>query len=755
VIGFGLRLTLRGGREAWARLLVTALAVALGVGLLVVTLAAVNGVDAQNSRYAWLNSGTPGASPADAKRAEDPLWAKLATEYHDGAAITRVDVAATGPTSPVPPGIARLPGAGEYFASPAFERLLRATPGDELGDRYPVRRAGTIGAVALPSPDSLIVIVGHPEAELASVPGATRIFTIGTELPSECVDCRVGTSGSGMGLILSVTAAALLFPVLVFIGTATRLSAARREQRFAAMRLVGATPRQVAAVSAVESTVAAVVGTAVGFALFALLRTDLAQLPFTGAPLQPGDLALGVRDVLVVALGVPVAAAVAARVALRRVRISPLGVARRVTPRPPRAIRLLPLVVGIAELMYFVGRRPRSTDGQIQAYLGGILLMMTGLVIAGPWLTMVGARVMARRANRPATLIAGRRLADNPKAGFRAISGLVLALFVTTTAVGVITTFVAERGTSENNPAGAGIVVADFSRGWGETPGEPRAWIGPVPQSRSADLRAIEGVRGVAVVHTNPVRTEIAADGGRPVVGGLVECRELADLPALGHCAAGAQTAAFATSVVYDVAGRPSSDTTWPAGGMDAGRVAGLPTQMVVVDTDGSRAAVERVKTALTVAFPGQDPPSTAVEHRDFAETAQLLVGYRQLANVVVIASLCVAGCGLAVSVVAGLNDRRRPFGLLRLSGVQLGTLRRVVALESAVPLLVVSVVAIGMGFLAAALFLRSQMDYALHVPGAGYWLTTGGGLLASLGVIACTLPLLARLTSPATARNE
>ena len=61
--------------------------------------------------------------------------------------------------------------------------------------------------------------------------------------------------------MLGVTAVALLFPVLVFIGTATRLSAARREQRFAAMRLVGATPRQISVVAAVESTVAAVAGT--------------------------------------------------------------------------------------------------------------------------------------------------------------------------------------------------------------------------------------------------------------------------------------------------------------------------------------------------------------------------------------------------------------------------------------------------------------------------------------------------------------
>ena len=53
---------------------------------------------------------------------------------------------------------------------------------------------------------------------------------------------RGGLNSNGIDLILSVVALALLLPVLIFIATATRLSAARREQRFAAMRLVGATP---------------------------------------------------------------------------------------------------------------------------------------------------------------------------------------------------------------------------------------------------------------------------------------------------------------------------------------------------------------------------------------------------------------------------------------------------------------------------------------------------------------------------------
>ena len=96
------------------------------------------------------------------------------------------------------------------------------------------------------------------------------------------------------------------------------------------MRLVGATPRQVSVVSAVESSVAAILGTAGGFGLFYALRPAIAAISFTGAPFFTSDLSLNLADVLAVAVGVPVAAAVAALIALRRVQMSPLGVTRRV-----------------------------------------------------------------------------------------------------------------------------------------------------------------------------------------------------------------------------------------------------------------------------------------------------------------------------------------------------------------------------------------------------------------------------------------
>ncbi|MGF7235879.1 MAG: FtsX-like permease family protein [Frankia sp.] len=756
MIAFGLRLTLRGGREAATRLAVTAAAVALGVGLLLATLAAINGVNTQNARYTWLNSGIPEALAPGAPAAPDPAWATLGTDHYRGKTITRVDVAATGPRSPVPPGIPRLPGSGQYYVSPALGRLLGTAPPAELSDRFPGRRVGTIGAAALPGPNFLVVIVGHPPGELSSRPGAARITTIATRVPSTCSTCISGIRPDGVDLILSVTAAALLFPILIFIGTATRLSAARREQRFAAMRLLGATPRQIAVVSAAESTVAAVTGTALGFGLFFLARVPLATVAITGERFYPSDLSLSFLDVALVAAGVPVAAAVAARFALRRVRISPLGVSRRVTPPPPRAYRLIPLLAGIGELAWFLGRRPHTTSGQIQAYLTGIFLMMAGLVIAGTWLTMVGSRVMVRRANRPATLIAGRRLADDPRAGFRAISGLVLALFVTSTAVGVMTTMVADDGTRNGGAAARDTLMADYSGGWTSVPGVPRTSVGSVPERILSGLRSTPGVEQVMVIHTNPLRTTIALGGPERIVAGLVSCRELAGVADFGRCPVGQAVASVPPNFARDTDSVPPWYASgWPAAAISAERLATLPVQMIVVRTAGSSAVIERVRTALVRAVPYRESPVTVSENNDDRAASKLLASYQQLASVVIMVSLCIAGCGLAASVVGGLNDRRRPFSLLRLTGVPLTLLRRVVVLESAVPLLIVAVVASGAGFLAAGLFLKSQLSYTLRPPGAGYYLTVSAGLVLSLGVIASTLPLLTRITGPATARNE
>ena len=58
MIPLGLRLVMNGGREAVTRLVILALAVGLGVGLLLTAVAATNAVNAWNNRHAWFWTGT-------------------------------------------------------------------------------------------------------------------------------------------------------------------------------------------------------------------------------------------------------------------------------------------------------------------------------------------------------------------------------------------------------------------------------------------------------------------------------------------------------------------------------------------------------------------------------------------------------------------------------------------------------------------------------------------------------------------------
>jgi hypothetical protein len=804
-VGLGLRLAVNGGREAVTRLVILAVAVGLGVGLLLTAVAATNAVTSWNSRHAWFWTGTQWAAPGPATGVA-PLWWHPTSDIYDGQTISRFDVAATGASSPVPPGLSHDPAPGTYDASPALAALLRSVPADQLADRYPGHLAGIIGDAALPSPHSLVIVVGRTPAQLATAVGSVKVTAMATtvgnvggnvtisparkghrpQLPPNFnpngltyTPADTGIPASGTDLLLSVVALAILLPVLIFIGTATRLSAARREERFAAMRLVGATRTQVSALAAVESTAAALLGVAAGFAIFFGLRIPVAGLPFAGQPFFPGQLTLSLFDVIVVAAGVPVAAAVAARLALRRVNISPLGVTRRVTPKPPGAWRVVPLLLGLAELGFWEAHgHPASIQGQIQAFVTSFALIIIGLFIAGPWLTMAAARLMARWTSRPGTLIAARRIGDDPRAAFRSVSGLVLALLVTTVATIAITTQDAKDPTRFGTIAESHVLTAQISASnavaQGSAPGARSGTANPGPAAPAAPLAArlsaVPGVQGVLVVRavpglTIPGRFEdlgvnafgANADGSvTPIAAGVVSCAQLATVPALGRCPAGAATAEFPADGFNGPLGFNSNvDTyTWPAANVPAAGLDALGVDGINVATNGATATAERARTLLEASvYPTLSPPSTYADiaAQDNAQNS----GYQQLANVVILVSLAIAGCTLAAGIAAGLAERKRPFSLLRLTGARLSTLRAVVALEGAVPLLTVSAAAIGAGFGAAAMYATEAQNRPMVAPGLAYYLLTVGGIIVSLAIIAATFPILTRITGPEVARND
>ena len=156
-------------------------------------------------------------------------------------------------------------------------------------------------------PSSLVIVVGRTPAQLAQTPNTVQVTSVNDVMPGRFVPQCLGPgcppsanpdglayfpndSGGGansIDLILSVVALAILTPVLIFIATATRLSAARREERFAAMRLVGATREQVSLLAAVESTTAGIAGMILGFGLFSCCASRSRTSRSSASPSSP------------------------------------------------------------------------------------------------------------------------------------------------------------------------------------------------------------------------------------------------------------------------------------------------------------------------------------------------------------------------------------------------------------------------------------------------------------------------------------
>ena len=173
VIRLGLRLAVAGGREAVARLAVIAAAVALGVGLLLTTLAGINAVDAQNDRYAWLETGYAGADAAAGSRGRRPAVVAAARRLLPRRADR------PGRRRRHRPGLAgaarhpaRCPARASSTPRPALADLLAHDAGRRARPTAsPAGRSARSAPRRCPSPDSLLVIVGRDAAELA---GAAR-----------------------------------------------------------------------------------------------------------------------------------------------------------------------------------------------------------------------------------------------------------------------------------------------------------------------------------------------------------------------------------------------------------------------------------------------------------------------------------------------------------------------------------------------------------------------------------------------------
>ncbi|WP_251024397.1 FtsX-like permease family protein [Arthrobacter sp. ISL-65] len=700
-----------------------------------------NGLSARDDRGAWLReTGSPSVA---APRTDDPTSSGPATpvpltedtalmeanpvEVFRDQLINRRDVAALASTTVKIPGIGTPPEPGLYFASPALQRLIESTPGDELGNRFGTF-AGTIDDAALPGPDSLVVVTGATETELRQ---NGRAFLV-----SDFTTNPYGGSAPAYRTVLSVGAIALFFPVLLLISIVTSLGAAQRRERFATLRLIGASPQIVSRIAAVETAIPSLVGAALGVALAIILRPVAAQIPVNGTRLFAADMTIGwAATTAVVAVMVAATALVAAR-RTAAAGVGPLGATRAVHEKTPTAWRSVPLLAGLATMITPVLMvrvlEVRLPWLESPLLILGFLLILVGLVVIGPWLTHLVSRVGLRHANSAAGVIAASRIHKTPMATFRSVSGLVIAVFVVSVFAGASSVFEATEAppaqpgmlqpTSLYATLGAGAApaqAAEAARQARELPGIPSATIG----------------YGPAVLSDKDAGPEIylrATDA--PRLG-------FEDVPA---------TATVAVDTSFLGSMQPLALTAAPAANLDD-----LVPVVIVLGTDGTPEAMDRARTALNVSGITAIPATSPLDLR-LQSTGRLIQGLAVFAYLGMFVAIAIAGLSLAVATASAILDRKRILGLMRLMGMPVSVLRRIITREAAVPLLTVVLLSVGLGFLVAWLMVTFIDDtYQVTWPATDYFAALGLSLLLALGAVITPFTLVRAKTAVTATRFE
>ena len=616
----------------------------------------------------------------------------------------------------------------------------------------------------LRSQNDLIILVGRPTATLRSLPNTILVQSVG-DLSSSSVESPSPLLEFGVLAGVSL----LLFPIAALIVTATRIGAARREERFAALRLVGATMHQIAAIASVETGVGALGGVFVGSALFWLLRPLFATWsilsgPFFVQDFQPGALAYGL-----LVIGTPVFAIVAALMSLRRVKLSPLGVSHKATPSEPKAwgfgVLTLSFAVFISLLLKIHSESSSSVSKSVTlALVACLLVTMISLIISGPWLTMMAAKLLTRYAKHASTLLAGRRLLDNPKAAFRTVLGLVVIVF-SAALLGCSARFYgSDYGPS--TPVSHTLQNTMFVplTSYNFLDANPNVISNTQPITTAASKTLLQALHrqthAIAVpVYSNYLDPNVGQDNSPNQA--IMLCSDVMHLPApLQHCAPGGVAMYADTSGVsnffFSGGGIPIQSTllTAPAPGTSAQLQSAGALDGIFLITNGSPQAIEEIRTILTDY--ASNVPVTFSRSQADNKTAFNTLIHILYAGVGIM--IFVAACNLVVALIGSLIERKMPFTLLRTAGTPLAVIYKLILIEAFIPLISGIVFALGsalgMAYIFFTLIHKKGMP-TFQLPSLAFWLTLGAGIFGALLIIVSVLPLIGRTTKPEHVRFE
>ena len=739
----------KSGRQSMMRLGLTAAAISLGIVMLCYIAAGVNCLVAHQNRAIISNAIlTAKRTPQNPQATgQEPLKAGgiergNKTEWR-GKTISVISL--QGTEKSVKFAKMDTPKAGEYYLSKGLAEAIAEHPEDKLLERFGnlTTNLGTLPEDYTTSPDELSLVKGVSAEEVEKADQYAKK----SGRPSDYTNVYitdVNGKAQSVGfdpislMLLVVGGSILLFPIVTFVAVATQLGGAQREKRYAALRLVGATKGQVARVLLLESLLASLVGVVLGLVIFTLTQSSLYGFSYGGMRFWPADLALQwYQYIIIVGVTLGLTTYVNWR-RMRKAQLSPLGVSRLAEKtKKLRMWRVIPLAFGLS-IFGWMASKPghdwiteRLSDSPVSTLilLAALLSVMFGLVLAGGWLTNKIARIVARYARSGSALIAGKRIAVHSQTVFRSVSGVVLALFAGSFYLSAVSGIDALNASSVAN------------NGYSQLRSNAIA-ITSQDHTLQSDLQK--------VLSEQPYITNVApmypVAGGNGRITRAIRCSDLA-IYTDHTCPSGAQGDHYALLDFNGPVVKTVSLAEQPV------NTNGPKDYLLTVAHNDD---VEKVR-ALTYAR--QTPQDFLyIRSGDFEKHPQInpiIKNFAEMAYAGMGVTLFVAVASLIVSTIGGLFERRRSLYTLRLGGMRLGQLKRLIMTESLVPLLSVSLLSCAIGVWVGTIFITTFSASLKPTLSPLYFGIVGGGLVAAIIGIYLVLPMVRKLTDPEANQTE
>jgi FtsX-like permease family protein len=759
----GVRLAVGGGRTAIVRLVLSALGIAIATTVLLV--ATCVGTMSENRTQRAMSDFTQ----ADPIAGVSPTYlTRRYSEFH-GESVRITYAWGSGPDSPKPDTLPALPKPGEMYVSPALADLLRSDESRLLRPRLPEKVVGILDESLVIEPSYLTAWVG------ADSTLADSIFV--EEAYGFHADLQLNAPDEGMLALILIGAVLLLLPVFTFVTSASRVAGAERDRRLSALRLVGAGKWQVRRIASAESLVSAVLGMAVGGAIFSVGRLFAQDINLFGESVYNSDVVPDPMLAFLVLALVPVLSVLTALFALRRTIIEPLGVFRQTKPIRRRAWWRFALVaLGVLLLTTQLGEA-EGTDNWAFMIAAGTALLLVGMVVLLPWL-------VERVANRitggpPSWALAIRRLQLDSGTSSRVVGGVAVVLAGMITMQTVLLSMGGALAMPSNDANRQGMVnvsadaslVADIRRRLAHTPGVESASAvvsGAAYETGSkdisygfnvADCATLRELGGVKTCHDGDVFQRASTYEKPPLPGTALEFREFAGV---GSDWDPDEYTVTGTWTVPDHLRTLTVDDSSPLYGTLYATPGALPDPMAVpdigsvlakVDKDITSDQLEGVRNVLAGfrwhadSYSYNTAPELSADQQAFASIRTALYAGS-------VFTLLLAGVSMLVMALEHIRERRRALAVLAASGVPRSVLGRSLLWQVALPIGLGVLMALVTGIGLAAMMMRVSKE-PMTVDWLGVALMCVGAVVLTLLVNALTLPFLKRAMRLNTLRTE